>query len=266
MNSAGWAEPVPSHNTLAIRVALGRTGPARNVLLPQLNITTRGRTAARKKRKVEFAIFDFDGTLADSLPWFLGIFDQMAHFYDFRKLDRGEFDELRHYSAKKILAHYGIPTWKLPYITHHLRLLMRRDIAAIKPVAGIQAALRRLAEAGVVLGILTSNSRENVTRVLGIETADLFRYWECDSSVFGKTIQLRRLLLTSRYSSQEVIFVGDEIGDAEVAREARIPFGAVAWGFTHVESLAAEDVAETFSDPAELVTKLARGSRVNQQS
>jgi phosphoglycolate phosphatase len=214
---------------------------------------------------VQFAIFDFDGTLADSLPWFLGKFDQMADFYDFRKLDRGVLDELRHCSAQQLLLHYSVPTWKLPYITHHLRLLMRRDIAAIKPVPGIQAALRKLAEEGVVLGILTSNSRQNVIRVLGPRTADLFRYWECDASVFGKTVQLSRLLLTSRYSSHEAIFVGDEIGDAQVAREARVPFGAVAWGFTHLQSLAAENVAETFSDPAELVTKLIRGSRGNGQ-
>ena len=125
---------------------------------------------------VKFAIFDFDGTLADSLPWLLKSFDQVAEAYNFKKLEHEELDQVRHFNMHQLLAHYGIPTWKLPFIMRHLRLLMRREIESIKPVPGIQAALRGLAERGVVLGVLTSNSRVNVRRVLGPETTALFRY------------------------------------------------------------------------------------------
>ena len=31
-------------------------------------------------------LFDFDGTLADSLAWFLGIFDQVADRFGYRRL------------------------------------------------------------------------------------------------------------------------------------------------------------------------------------
>ena len=33
------------------------------------------------------AIFDFDGTLADSLPWFEGILDRVADEFAIRKID-----------------------------------------------------------------------------------------------------------------------------------------------------------------------------------
>jgi phosphoglycolate phosphatase len=134
---------------------------------------------------------------------------------------------------------------------------MRRDIATIRPIPGVEDALTSLAAKGVELGLLTSNSRENVTCVLGPKTSALFRYWECGSSLFGKTAKLRKLLRATGYARDEVICVGDEIRDAEAARDAMIPFGAVAWGFTHLSSLAAHDVAATFVDVEELVEKLA---------
>jgi phosphoglycolate phosphatase len=205
----------------------------------------------------KLVIFDFDGTLADSLPWLLDAFDQVADRYRFKRLERGEIDELRHFGARHLLAHHRVPTWKLPLIMRHLRSLMRRDIATIRPIPGVEEALRALAAKGIELGLLTSNSRENVTRVLGPETSALFRYWECGSSLFGKTARLRKLLRVTRYARDEVIFLGDEIRDAEAARGALIPFGAVAWGFTHLSSLATYDVAETFVDAKELVEKLA---------
>jgi|SRR5581483_9640588 len=205
---------------------------------------------------VKLAIFDFDGTLADSIPWLQGVFDQVAERYDFRKLDHRKLDDLRNFNIRRLLSEHDIPIWKLPLIARHLRSLMRRNIAAIEPVAGIRAALGALSEEGVALGIVTSNSRDNVRQVLGPETAALFRYWECGSSLFGKANKLRKLVRTSGHANDVVIYVGDEIRDAEAAREARIAFGAVAWGFTHLQSLVSQGVTETFSDPTELVTKL----------
>ena len=36
------------------------------------------------------AIFDFDGTLADSFPWFAGVLDRMADRHGFRRVDAAE--------------------------------------------------------------------------------------------------------------------------------------------------------------------------------
>jgi phosphoglycolate phosphatase len=55
----------------------------------------------------------------------------------------------------------------------------------------------------------------------------------------------------------EAIFIGDEIRDIEAARAEGIPFGAVAWGYTHVEALEACALAEVFADVAGAVEKVA---------
>lgn len=187
----------------------------------------------------------------------------MAQGYDFKKLDRSEIDQLRRVDTRQLLALHGISTWKLPFLMWHLRLLMRQDIASMKLVPGIEAALQHLAAKGIVLGILSAYSRANVKRVLGRETAALFRYWECDSSVSDKSAKLRRLVRAARFENDEVIFVGEDARDADAARDAQVPFGAVGWGFTPFQSLASGDVTETFCNPAELVTKLVRGPLEN---
>jgi phosphoglycolate phosphatase len=91
---------------------------------------------------VELAIFDFDGTLADSLPWLVDMTERIADFYGFEKLHRGELETLRQFDARRLLSRYGIPIWRVPFIARRARMLMQRDFAAIKPVHGIQTALR----------------------------------------------------------------------------------------------------------------------------
>ena len=56
--------------------------------------------------------------------------------------------------------------------------------------------------------------------------------------------------------SPEAIYIGDETRDCEAAREAGIAFGAVAWGYATVETLAEmqpEMVFRTVEEIAECV-------------
>jgi phosphoglycolate phosphatase len=50
--------------------------------------------------------------------------------------------------------------------------------------------------------------------------------------------------------------IGDELRDLEAATRAGIPFGAVGWGFTHIEALKAQAPAEAFAHMDDLVEAL----------
>ena len=71
--------------------------------------------------KYDIAAFDFDGTLADTMPWFNSILNTVADKYGFRKIDASERDELRSREASEILKFLNIPLWKLPAIMSHVR-------------------------------------------------------------------------------------------------------------------------------------------------
>jgi phosphoglycolate phosphatase len=207
--------------------------------------------------RYKLAIFDFDGTLADTLPWFFSAVNQMAEKHGFKKIEEGEVETLRGYSARQIVEHLSVPAWKLPRIGIDMRRLMAEDIRQIRPFEGIGAMLQSLSDKGVSLAVVTSNSYDNVRHVLGAEQAALISYYECGTSLFGKRGKLRSVLKKSGIWPGDAIFIGDEIRDIEAAKAESIPFGAVAWGYTHVEALEAHAPAEVFTNAAEVVEKVA---------
>lgn len=206
-------------------------------------------------------IFDFDGTLADSFPWFVEAFDQAAQRFRFQRPDISRADDLRDLDARQILVRHRIAPWKIPFVAHFLRQHMAREIHRIRLFPGVGPALQTLADSGLQLALLTSNSYRNVTWVLGAQ-ARCFHELECSVSLFGKTSRLRRLLAGSGVPSREAIYVGDEIRDAEAARHVGVAFGAVSWGYTRLPSLEAQNPVMVFESIEELVSKLTAAAPV----
>ncbi|MFS2137188.1 HAD hydrolase-like protein [Duganella sp. Dugasp56] len=197
-------------------------------------------------------MFDFDGTLADTLPVFVNVFDQAADKYGFRRLDRSRQQELRNLDARQVMAIHEIPWWKVPAIATFMRSAMGRSLADIHLFDGMADVLRALKAQGLMLAIVSSNSRSNVVAVLGPELAALFTRFECGASLFGKLPKIRKVLAAAGVAREQTMLIGDEIRDARVSAEAGIDFGAVAWGFNHVEALIAEQPAQVFRQVAEL--------------
>lgn len=207
--------------------------------------------------KYRMAIFDFDGTLADSFPWFMKVVNRLAERHGFKEIEESELETLRGYSATEMMRHLGVPAWKLPRIGSDMKKLMAEEIHDIRLFEGVGAMLRRLSERGVRLAVVTSNSYENVTRILGPENAALIDYYECGASLFGKGAKLRRVLRKSGIARAEAISIGDEIRDVEAAGAEHIPFGAVSWGYTNLAALEAHSPSEVFARIDEVAEKIA---------
>lgn len=117
--------------------------------------------------RYRLAIFDFDGTLADSFPFFTRVFNQLAQRHGFKELDSDLAPSLRGYSARQMMNHVGMPSWKLPFVAKDFIALMRENVAAIKPFADVDDVLSHLVHGGVAVAIVSSNSYDNVSAVLG---------------------------------------------------------------------------------------------------
>ena len=208
------------------------------------------------RMRYRLAIFDFDGTLADSFPFFLGVMNRLADEHGFRRIEEHEVETLRGRSARQNFAEFGVPAWKLPRIGRDFRRHMARDIARIALFPGVDRLLRGLSDQGIRTAVVTSNSIGNVRRVLGPGNAALIRHYACGVSIFGKRAKLRGVLRSSGIAAGEAICIGDEVRDLEAAREEGIAFGAVSWGYTHPQTLLAHEPEETFSTIEEILRKL----------
>jgi phosphoglycolate phosphatase len=206
--------------------------------------------------KTQLVIFDFDGTLADSFPWFLSVVNRIADEHRFRRIEESEIETLRGQTSRQIVAHLGVPAWKLPRMARSLRQHMDRDIDHITLFPGVDRLLQGLARRGIRIAIVTSNSIGNVRRVLGPDNASLVQHYGCGVSLFGKPAKLRAILRSSGFSAAETIYIGDEIRDMEAAHAEGIAFGAVTWGYTNPEALRALGPQEIFASPEEILQKL----------
>jgi phosphoglycolate phosphatase len=206
------------------------------------------------------AIFDLDGTLVDSFPWFLRTINDVADRFGFRRVGDEDVEGLRQASTREILSRLEVPLWKLPAIARHARRLKALAAAEISLFAGVETMLRTLAGSGVQLALVTSDSEANAREKLG-PTAALFAHFDCSASIFGKPAKFRRVIRRAGVAPGKVIAIGDEVRDIEAARAVGIACGAVCWGYAApaaLRALAPDLVFERIDDIAPVLLSNVR--------
>lgn len=208
--------------------------------------------------KYQLAIFDFDGTLADSFPWAASVVNQYADRYGFKRIDPADHAALRNYDARKLMQHLGVRMWKVPGMARDVRKRMAQEIDKIPLFPGVDEMLQALANAGVLLAAVSSNSEANVRNVLGARNTAHFTIFSCGASVFGKAPKLKSVMKKCRVAPESTILIGDEIRDAHAANKTGMAFGAVAWGYTNPDALLEVGPHEFFESVEEIARKLAQ--------
>jgi phosphoglycolate phosphatase len=202
--------------------------------------------------RYRLAIFDFDGTLADSFPFFLSVFNRIADEHGFRRVDLAHIERLRHYGTREMMRHVGMPAWKLPLAARTFMEMMKESADSIALFDGVAEALRHLDARGVLLTVVSSNAEHNVRTVLGPELSSLVAQFECGISVFGKASRIRAVLRRCGVVPGDAIYIGDQGTDVEASRTAGVDFGAVHWGYAAIDALRRHGCAHEFITPPEL--------------
>jgi len=202
------------------------------------------------------AIFDLDGTLADSLPWFRRHVNDVADAFGFRRIAEADVAPLRRAGPREILARLNVPLWKVPMIARHLRRLKAAHLADIPLFPGTGAMLQAVKDGGLSLALVSSDSQDNVRRQLGPANAALFSDFACGASLFGKAAKFRRVVERAGVPPAAAIAIGDEVRDIEAARAAGVACAAVTWGYAAPETLRAIGPDVVFDQMEEIAPRL----------
>lgn len=196
--------------------------------------------------KYRLAIFDFDGTLANTQAFFAGIFNEIAQRHRLSQIDPADYEALRHLNVRQMMRHIGLSRWKLPWVTRSFlkAMQLRADEIALFP--GVEDLLQTLHRESVELAIVSSNSERNIRRILGEGNCQLFSQFQCGVSIFGKARRIRKVVRRCRVAQDQAIYIGDQTTDAEAAKSSRVAFGAVSWGFETAETLSKTQPDELF--------------------
>lgn len=207
--------------------------------------------------KMRYLIFDFDGTLVESFHCLVEKFSSLADEFNLRKISPQEIEKLREMSSREIITHLNIPLYKLPLLIRRVRKYLRSEILNLKPVANLPEVIASLNDAGVLMGILTSNSLENVKLWLIHNRLDLFfQFIRVESTFFSKKMVLAKTLKRYRIDRSQAVYIGDETRDIDAAKKVGIRSMAVTWGYNSEGILLQERPTYLAKEPRDILIAL----------
>lgn len=199
-------------------------------------------------------LFDFDGTLADSLSALVAITNQLAPEFGFRPTPLAEVEALKGLTARQLIRHSGIPILKIPALLRRVRVELHQYSATISPCAGIPETIRTLHAQNHRLAVVTSNTPETVQAFLAAhQLTDYFLSVDGGGTLFRKGKLITRCLEQHQFATSDAVYVGDEVRDIEAARFAGVRAVSVTWGFNSRAALAAMDPDWLIDQPDRLL-------------
>ena len=202
-------------------------------------------------------IFDFDGTIADTLDPLLAIANNLAHEFGYPLITLEQLSELQTLNSRAIIKQAKIPVLKIPFLLRRLKSDLNQQITRVPPIQGMPEALQELKAQHHQLGIVTSNSENNVSDFLKHHHLfDLFDFVKSGTTIFGKHRVIRKLLKQKNIDIQQTIYVGDETRDIESAKAINMPIIAVSWGFNDHSVLAKYAPTQLIDHPTLLLSSV----------
>lgn len=198
-------------------------------------------------------LFDFDGTIADTLDAIVSITNRLAGEFGYKPSSQDDLAQLKNLNPRAIIKLSGISIFKLPFLIRRVKAELNNEIQGLSPITGIKEALIELKNQGNKLGIITSNSQENVMAFLLKNNLQCLFDFIYSATTFGKNKVITKLLRQENLKFEDVIYVGDEIRDIEAARKSQIKAIAVSWGFNSKEVLAEQNPDFLIHQPNELI-------------
>ena len=203
-------------------------------------------------------VFDFDGTIADTYQAIVDITNDLSSEFGYQPIDEEELLLLKNLSSKEIVKRAEISLFKIPFLVKRVQKELGGQIADLSPIKGIESVLLELKQRNYILGIVTSNVRENVMLFLQKNNLEyLFDFIYPGTNIFGKHRIINELVRKRKLNKTDVIYVGDETRDIRSARKSGINVIAVGWGFNSQEILAEYKPDFLAVKPTELLEAIA---------
>lgn len=197
-------------------------------------------------------IFDFDGTIANTLDSIINIMNELSDEFGFRKIKDEDVQYLRGKRPRDILKYLGISLFKLPFVIRKVRREINSQIAHLSPSVDLLPVLKLLKENDCQIGVVTTNIEENVRTFLHANNLDQLDFFYTAKKIFGKDKTISKIIKEMRLDPSNVYFVGDEVRDIEAGKKARIKTIAVSWGYNTKEALVKETPDYLIDSPDEL--------------
>ena len=213
----------------------------------------------KERNMVKAAIFDFDGTLANTLPDLKITINLTRAHYGLSPVT--EADVLRHvnnhiprYIQLMIPELCDEEKWKEAEQVYY-SIYDHNYLNETVPYDGIPEILAKLKADGIKLAVMSNKNHEHVTRMVEALFPGVFdSVWGTIPEVPAKPNPARAHMIAAEFGAQmnEIAFIGDSDVDMITAVNAKtVPVG-VSWGYRPADCLKENGAMYTPVDAAEL--------------
>lgn len=198
-------------------------------------------------------LFDFDGTIADTLPAIVKLYNSVHEKYGGRAVAAHEVSALRELGVKELLASLNISLLKFPFMLVELQKKIKVELPAVQLFPGLAHVLEQLHSKGFRLGIVTSNTVDNVRHFLDSHNITFFDFVYGEKEYWSKGRKIAKVVAIHVPEGEKVVYVGDEVRDIVAAQEAGLQCISVPWGFNSREKLLTGNPTVLVETPADLL-------------
>lgn len=199
-------------------------------------------------------LFDFDGTIADTLSVLIEIANEVMEEMGRQPLSPQQIEHYRGMTIMQIKDELQIPATKIPSLVAKARKKLFGYRDELQPIPQILDVIQALRDKNVTVGMLTSNSKKNVDYFLHRHKAnDLFDFVYTGSSLFGKTRMIKKIIKKYDLDGKKLIYVGDEVRDVTTAKKANVAVASVTWGFNSESILRQHSPDVVITKPKQLL-------------
>jgi phosphoglycolate phosphatase len=196
-------------------------------------------------------IFDFDGTLCDSLDESIIIANQ---FLTLIRKPTLTASQVREKGMKAVLLSYKVPNSLLPLFMLYYRWQASKRIVNMKIFDEIAETIKELSQ-NHTLGIVTSNSVTNVESFLQkYALKDYFSFIDSELSWVSKDKKVAKIVKKHNLSRTDTYYIGDETRDIISMKRINIKMIAVTWGIEDEKLLKDAKPYALIHKPSELLS------------
>lgn len=197
-------------------------------------------------------IFDFDGTIADTMDMTYHIYLKMAEKYGMPVVSREELQSYKKIPLKERLNKQGIPFYMVPKLLAEGQTFQKELEHEAHPFDGIKDVLQTLLKDYELL-MISSNHKKFIKRFLKRFEMKSFKNVYGKAALFGKAEVIKRVLKKHGYKKSEAIYIGDETRDIIACKELGIDLISVSWGYDDIELLEKEGATYIANQPSDIL-------------
>lgn len=201
------------------------------------------------------AVFDFDGTIADSEKLIIDMYDYLASKNNRPKVDEATIKKLRDGTPREAIKWAGIKIWQIPGLLKMARVEYEKHSSSVKIFAGMEKVISEVSKEYDVY-ILSTNSNKLVKSILEQNNFKPEMKILKRSSFFGKAKILKKLLKQKRYIAAESWKIGDEFKDIDAGNKANMQTIGVTWGLQSEKGLSRANPSFIVNSPKDLLKLL----------